>query len=154
MRSIALGTLLAFAALTILTGCASEADRLYRRAKDAANEEGDYETALRFVDQAIHLNPEEGRYHRRRGDWLDELGRMEEALEAFDTAMSTDSPSQSAHAKAIAICLDLGRLEEARERIERARSLISDPDTLGDLDELQARLDQTAQGNEEVTETP
>ncbi|MBN1475719.1 tetratricopeptide repeat protein, partial [Candidatus Sumerlaeota bacterium] len=146
MRSIALGSLLIIAALSILSGCASEADRLYRRAKDAANEEGDYETALRFVDQAIHLNPEEGRYHRRRGDWLEELGRMDEALEAFDTAISVDYPSQSAHAKAIDICIDLGRFDEARERIDHARSLISDPDTLEDLDALQARLDQAVNG--------
>jgi tetratricopeptide (TPR) repeat protein len=128
--------------MPLWTGCTSESDRLYRRAKDAANEEGDYETAIRFVDDAIRLNPDEGRYYRRRGDWLRELGRQEEALEAYDRAVSAANPTVSAINKAISLCLDMGRLDEAQERIDRAATVLQNPDDLENLDELRARLSQ------------
>ena len=133
----------------LLTGCTSEADRLYRRAKDAANEEGNYELALEFVDQAIPLDPNEGRYHGRRGDWLRELGRLEEALEAYDRAIGATRPRLSSHLRAISLCLDLGRLEEAASRMGRAAQVLDNTDVLEELDELRQRL-----GQQRATDTP
>ncbi|NUP89524.1 MAG: hypothetical protein HUU25_06860 [Candidatus Sumerlaeia bacterium] len=140
-RLLTVLTLAGFAA-ALLTGCSSEADRLYRRAKDAAREDNDYEAAVRYVDQAIALMPDEGRYHRRRGDWLRELDRNEEALESYDRAAEAGAPSESAFAKAISLCLEMGRLEEAQERIERARLVVEDPQELEDIEELAEELAQ------------
>lgn len=133
---------LALVGLTVhlLGGCTSEADRLYRRAKDAAQEEGDYENAIRFVDDAIRLDPGEGRYYRRRGDWLRDLGRHDEAIQSYDSAVTADRPVLSAHLKAIDLCLDLGRLDEAAARIEVAATQLRDPDDLETLEEHRARL--------------
>lgn len=126
----------------LLSACTSESDRLYRRAKDAASEDNDYEAAIRYIDQAIALNPSEGRYHRRRGDWLRELDRGDEALESYRRATEAEVVSESAFGKAISLCLELGRYDAAQEWIDRARSTVTEADVLEKVEELAQELAQ------------
>lgn len=125
-----------------MLACSNEADRLYRRAKDAANDDGDYEAAIELVNRAIEIDPSEGRLYRRKGDWLRELERIDEALAAYDMAVTVDNPSDSAHSKGIELCLDLNRLDEAEGWIQRAEADLTDPDDRRELEEFTVRLEQ------------
>ena len=89
-RSFAVATVLSIVALGVpLTGCSNLlADAHYNNALTKYNE-GDYEAALKFLDNAIAIS-DESEYHHNRGIINSELHNFEEAIKDFDKAIEID----------------------------------------------------------------
>jgi tetratricopeptide (TPR) repeat protein len=65
------------------------ADYFYRMAREAAHS-GDIPQALRYIDDALAIDPDFAAVWHEKGNCLDELGRCEEAVSNYDKALQLD----------------------------------------------------------------
>jgi len=79
--------------------------------------------ALKLIDQAIALNPNDGVTYSNKGNILKELGRYEEALAALDTAIKLAPTYVEAYSNMGNVLQDLYRYEDALEWYDRAIAL-------------------------------
>ncbi|MDX2227574.1 MAG: tetratricopeptide repeat protein [Verrucomicrobiae bacterium] len=86
----------------------------------AANEE--YEEALKLVERAIILYPDDPYYHDRKAEWLAQLGRTPEALAAAENLVEMTSAHPEALLLKARILKDSGDLEGALAPLTLAAS--------------------------------
>lgn len=93
----------------------------------------DYYAAIKFFEQAIHLDPENTDYLNRYGKFLETLGKYKEAAENYDKAWGIDSEIYgSEHPKVI---------NEYNNLIEAIKSIGKHPKTNNFFEEVLSFLD-------------
>ena len=88
-----------------------------------------YQDAIKFLNKAIELNPNNFVAYNNRGNAKDELGKHEEAIKDYDKAIELDPDSSSALDHRGVAKADLGKHEEAIKDYDKAIEL--DPDYSG-----------------------
>lgn len=92
---------------------------------------GQHEEALRAIDRAIELNPNEAGFWNNRGVLLKPLGapRNAERIAAYHKAVSLNPRFKEAYSNLADALMNDGRLNEAEQALEQALAL--DPDYAG-----------------------
>gem|GEM_PF-491867 len=95
---------------------------LYLMAK-ALCARGEHAQAVKQLELACKLAPEDAFYHFELGELYLKLQRLEEAAEHLEAAMLCSPLDDYYHARFAAVCVRLGRLDKAAEVMERAVKL-------------------------------
>jgi tetratricopeptide (TPR) repeat protein len=86
----------------------------------------DFEEAIKEIDRAIELNPNDPACHINKGIALGELGRYEEAIKEIDRAIELNPNDPACHNNKGNALGELGRHEEAIEEYNKAIELNPD----------------------------
>jgi tetratricopeptide (TPR) repeat protein len=94
-----------------------------------ALEQGRYEEAIEYLDQALAIEPNNFGALTNKGVALDNLGRYQEAIEYYDRVLAIDPNDLYASYNKGALLHDLGRYQEAIEYYDRVLAI--DPNHVG-----------------------
>lgn len=101
-------------------------------------DEGNYEKALRYAEQALGLNPEDLEYKYIVGSYLVKLGRSEEAISHLRVVKEKQRWNPGVHYNIGQALVRLGREEEAKEHLDRAERMRT---LQAKIDYLQSTID-------------
>jgi hypothetical protein len=83
----------------------------------------DYTQALKYLEAAVKVNPQNGIAHSNQGNVLFELGQLEEAVNAYDKAIKLAPTYAEAWSNKGNVLYELRRYQEALEHHDRAIAL-------------------------------
>jgi tetratricopeptide (TPR) repeat protein len=86
-------------------------------------QQGQYAEAIRQIDLALAINPNEAAAHTHRGAALKELNQPDEALASYDKAIAIDPNYADAYYNRGNVLREQGRFEEALADYDRAITL-------------------------------
>lgn len=89
----------------------------------------DFESALRYIDEAIALKPDHARFHKLRGDILDDLNLTEKAIVSYSESIRLNPDSFDTYNNRGLALMRLHRPEEALSDYNKAIEL--NPDLAG-----------------------
>lgn len=84
---------------------------------------GDYKAAIKHLEQACELVPDDAFYHFELGELYLRAQRLEDAAKEFEAALLCAPLDDYYHVRFAAVCVRLGKLEKAAEVMERAVKL-------------------------------
>jgi tetratricopeptide (TPR) repeat protein len=87
-------------------------------------QQGRHEEALKVVDKAVQLRPDDTKLWRHLGDILVQLARFDQALLTFQHVLKLNPRHQDALYKSGALLCQLGRYEEAIDRLNLSDELL------------------------------
>jgi predicted O-linked N-acetylglucosamine transferase (SPINDLY family) len=83
----------------------------------------DWELALKFINRALHSNPENGIIYSNKGYIFGGLGRHQDALDCYDKAIKLAPNYSEAHNNKGNVFQDLGKFEDALDCYDNAIKL-------------------------------
>ncbi|MCS7253093.1 MAG: tetratricopeptide repeat protein [Armatimonadota bacterium] len=84
---------------------------------------GDYKSAIKHLEHACELAPDDAFYHFELGELYLKMQRLEEAAMQFEAALLCAPLDDYYHVRFAAVCVRLGKLRKAAEVMERAAKL-------------------------------
>jgi tetratricopeptide (TPR) repeat protein len=100
----------------------SNGNYLYWVASEAANE-GEYKTALQYLEQVLSTNPKHAMAWHVKGNCLDCLGQYEEAARSYDVALKLDPGNAETWFNMGLSLKKLGREKDSQYYMEKAIKL-------------------------------